>query len=55
MAAVTNCSAFVFVFLVSLVAQKVKNLLAMQENWVQDLPEKGMATHCLENSMDRGA
>ena len=39
----------------------VKNLLTMQEAWVQplsweDLPEKGMATHsCLENPMDRGA
>ena len=49
----------------SLVAQLVKNLLAMQETWVQSLGwedplEKGMATpplhqySCLENSMDRG-
>ena len=35
----------------SLVAQKVKNLPAMQETWVQSLGckdplEKGMATHC---------
>ena len=49
------------------VAQKVKNLPAAQETWVQSLgqedpPEKGMATptsplqySCLENSMDRGA
>ena len=48
----------------SLVAQKVKNLLAMQETWVQSLGwedplEEGMATSssysCLENPMDRGA
>ena len=42
----------------SLLAQRVKNLPAMQETWVWSL-EKGMATHtqyfCLENSMDRGA
>ena len=45
-----------------LVAQLVKNLPAMQENWVrslgwQDPLEKGMAIHSsiLENSMDRGA
>ena len=35
----------------SLVAQKVKNPLAMQETWVQSLGwedplEKGIATHC---------
>ena len=48
----------------SLVAQMVKNLLTMQETWVQslnweDLLEKGMATQIqysgLENSMDRAA
>ena len=48
----------------SLVAQTVKNLLVMQETWVQslcweDCLGRGMATHsrisCLENSMDRGA
>ena len=47
----------------SLVAQKVRNLPAMQETWVrslgqEDAPEKEMATHsreCLENPMDRGA
>ena len=47
----------------SLVAQMVKNLLAMQETQVQsqgweDPLEKGMATplqySCLENPMDRG-
>ena len=37
-------------WLISLVAQMVKNLLAMQENWVQSLDqedalEKGMAIH----------
>jgi len=47
------------------VAQRVKNLPAGQETWVQSLGqedtlEKGMATHssqysCLQNSMDRGA
>ena len=26
-------------------AQKVKNRLAMQENWLQDLLEKGVANH----------
>ena len=36
---------------VSLVAQAIKNLPAMQETWVQPLGqegplEKGMATHC---------
>ena len=43
-------------------AQKVKNLPAMQGTWVQSLGleyplEKGMATHhsYLENFMDRGA
>ena len=50
-----------FIFLV---AQKVRNLPAMQETQVQSLGqedplEKGMATHShtlgLENSMDRGA
>ena len=48
---------------VSLVAQMVKNLPAMQETWVRSLGqedplEKEMATHqysCLENPMDRGA
>ena len=46
-------------FKVSLVAQKVKNLPAMQETQVQSLGqkdplEKGMATlSCLENPMDR--
>ena len=48
----------------SLVAQMIKNQLAMQETQVQSLGwedplEKGMATHSstlgLENSMDRGA
>ena len=46
-----------------LVAQTVKNLPAMRENWVQPLGwedplEKDMATHsgvlALENRMDRG-
>ena len=46
-------------------AQRVKNLPAGQETWVQSLGQedplkKGMATHssqysCLQNSMDRGA
>ena len=45
-----------------MVAQMVKNLLAMQETWVRSLGwedplEKGMATllqySCLENPMDR--
>ena len=48
---------------VSLVAQMVKNLLAMQETQVQSLGredplEEGVVTHshfCLENPMDRGA
>ena len=48
----------------SLVAQAVKNLLAMQETWVQSLAwenplEEGMATHsstlAWRISMDRGA
>ena len=48
----------------TLMAQTVKNLPAMQEAWVQSLGweeplEKQMATHssysCLENSTDRGA
>ena len=46
----------------SLVAQMVKNPLAMQETWVQSLGqgdplEKGMETHSriLENPMDKGA
>ena len=48
----------------SLVAQAVKNLLAMQETWVQSLGwedplEEGVATHCSilawRISMDRGA
>ena len=47
-----------------LVAQTVKNLLAMQETQVRSLGqedplEKGMATHshysCLENPRDKGA
>ena len=45
---------------VSLVDQMVKNLPAMQETLVRSLGwddplEKGMATYCLENSMDKGA
>ena len=46
----------------SLVVQMVKNLLAMQETWVQSLGqgdplEKGMEAHSriLENPMDKGA
>ena len=47
----------------SLVAQKVKNLPAVQETWIQSLCqedplEKGMGptpVFCLENSMERGA
>ena len=47
----------------SLIAQLVKNPLAMQETWVpslgwEDSLEKGMATHssiCQEKPMDRGA
>ena len=47
----------------SLVAQRVKHLLALWETWVRSLVqedplEKGMATHsssCLEKPMDRGA
>ena len=48
----------------SLVAQLVKNPLAMQETWVQSLGQEnppgegnGYPLHysCLENSMDRGA
>ena len=48
----------------TLMAQAVENLPAMQETWVQSLGwedplEKQMATHssysCLENSMERGA
>ena len=55
---------FIWVHRASLVAQTVKNLLAMQEMWVRSLSwedplEKEMATHssisCLENHMDRGA
>ena len=51
-------------FRTSLVAQKVKNLLAMQETWVQSLGwedplEEGMATHSSVLSwripMNRGA
>ena len=45
----------------SLVAQRVKHLLARRKTWVQsqgqeDPLEKGMITHstCLENPMDRG-
>ena len=49
--------------LVSLVAQMVKNLPAMQETWIlslgqEDPLEEGMATHqcsCLENPRDGGA
>ena len=42
------------------IAQMVRNLPAMQETWVQSLGqedplEKKMATHSLENSIDRGA
>ena len=47
---------------VSLVAQMVKQLPAMQETWIpflgwEDLLEKGMATHSsiLENPRDRKA
>ena len=48
--------------LVSLVAQMVKNLPAMQETWIlslgqEDPLEEGMATHqcsCLGKPMDRG-
>ena len=49
---------------VSLVAQTVKNLLAMQETWVRSLDwedplEEGIATHssilCWRIPMDRGA
>ena len=44
----------------SLVAQIIKNLPAMQETWVpslgwKDLVEKGMTSHSLENPTDRGA
>ena len=51
-------------FRTSLVAQKVENLLAMQETWVQSLGwedplEEGMATHssvlAWRIPMDRGA
>ena len=43
-----------------LVAQKVKNLPTIQETLLrflgrEDPLEKGRATHCLENPMDRGA
>ena len=56
-------SSYFWVFRASLVAQRVKNLPAMQETQVRSLGqedplEKGMATlqySCLENSMDRGA
>ena len=49
--------------LVSLVAQMVKNLPAMQETWIQSLgqedpPEEGMATHqcsCLGNPYGQGS
>ena len=57
----TRLSDFHFHF-TSLVAQMVKNLLAMQETHVRSLGqeaslEKRMATHSsiLENPMDRGA
>ena len=45
---------------VSLMAQTVKNLTAMQDAWVwslgqEDLLEKGMATHSSILAMDRGA
>ena len=56
--------AYIYTFLwASLVAERVKNLPAMQETQVQSLGqedtlEKGMATHskcsCLENYRDRG-
>ena len=58
--AISNCPPL-FPSRVSLVAQTVKNLPAMQEIQVwflgwEDPLEKGIDTHsCLENSMDRGA
>ena len=54
----------VLLHMTSLVAQMVKNLLQLQETWVQSLGwedplEKEMATHsstlAWEKSMDRGA
>ena len=44
----------------SLLAQTVKNLLAMQETWLwslrqEDPLEKGMAAHSRIHPMDRGA
>ena len=41
----------------SLVAQLVKSLPAMLENWVQSLDQDKwqLQYSCLENSMDRGA
>ena len=53
-----------FLLKASLVAQRVKNLPAMQETWVQSLGQEdplegchGDPLHysCLENSMGRGA
>ena len=47
----TNCTLQIdTVYSMSVVAQTVKNLSAMQETWVRSLgqedpPEKGMATH----------
>ena len=55
---------YVYLYGAFLVAQRVKNLSAMQETWVRSLRqedslEKGMATYSstlgLENSMDREA
>ena len=54
---------FVYGFSLIVVAHSVKNLPAMQENWVQSLGwedtlEKGVYLFqysCLENSVDRGA
>ena len=58
----TQLSDFHFHFSLSLVAQTVKSLPAMQETWVESLGwedplGKDMATQYsyLENSMDRGA
>ena len=56
-------NVFFFVNFIEVVAQMVKNLLAVQETWVwylgwEDPLEKGMATHsrnsCLESSLDKG-
>ena len=60
----TNCILQIdTVYSMSVVAQTVKNLPAMQETWVRSLGqehplEKGMDPlqySCLENYMDRGA